>query len=256
LTWTPSALAASGCRLGTLPYAARRISSRGTRALVLLAGGSGGGRATPPAGRGGGRGGGGGGERGDDAFRPARDWLERNPIALKSLSMGITYAFADLTAQLYSRAVDPHERMPWAERARRACGLGLIGLFVVGPLLTLWFDWLEVVFPGRGALAIAARTLCDQVFEVPVIISLIFVLSSLAEGHDLGFAAEKVRHKLVPTWKGCVGVWLPVQLVNQGLVPLGYRVYFQSAVSFFWDTYMSVAAHAPIGDATHAAKAV
>ena len=159
--------------------------------------------------------------------------------------MGVTYSLADLSAQLFSRLTNPEERLTLEARVRRNAGLGLIGLLWVGPLLTVWFEWLARVFPGAGGGAVLLRTLADQLLEVPFMISCIFFLSALAEGHDVAFAARKVRAKLLSTWRGCTVVWLPVQLVNQGLVPLHLRVYFMSFVSFFWDAYMSIAAHAP-----------
>ena len=67
-------------------------------------------------------------------------------------------------------------------------------------------------------------------------ISIIFSLSSLAEGHSPAYCLAKIQLKLLSTWKDCTAVWFPVQLVNQGLIPLRFRVIFQAVVSFFWDT--------------------
>lgn len=169
--------------------------------------------------------------------------LQRHPMALKALSMGLTYGLADCAAQLYERLA-AGERAPLAERARRNAALVLVGLLAVGPLLSVWFDALEGLVPGGSIRAVLTRTALDQALQVPVMISLIFTLSALAEGHDAPYCAAKVRSKLLPTWKGCVGVWAPVQMLNQGVVPLRYRVMFQAFVSFFWDAYMSIAAHA------------
>ena len=32
--------------------------------------------------------------------------------------------------------------------------------------------------------------------------------------------------------------------MNQGFVPLKYRVIFQAVISFFWDAYLSIVSHA------------
>ncbi|KAG8459046.1 hypothetical protein KFE25_006591 [Diacronema lutheri] len=256
--------------LGTraLPHAlqaSRRLAP--SRAHIRLGGGDGAG--APPAdavaggpgggagrcggdgssggGGGGGGGGKGGGGSGSDGrpFGSARDWLARNPIALKATSMGATYSLADIAAQLW--AFDGGA-VPLLDRLRRNLGLSLIGLLWVGPLLSVWFDWLAVICPGAGVRPVLLRTLADQLLEAPFMISSIFFFSALVEGHDVAFAMRKVRAGVVRTWASCSVVWAPVQLVNQGLVPLHLRVYFQAFVSFFWDAYMSVAAHAPVPD--------
>mmetsp|Transcript_26268 Transcript_26268/g.66668 ORF Transcript_26268/g.66668 Transcript_26268/m.66668 type:complete len:268 (-) Transcript_26268:267-1070(-) len=231
------------------------------RAIVVLHGGSGGG--LPPSGGGGiggggdggSGGGGGGGSDNDDEKRPfqhehgplqsTRDWVEQHPMAMKAAAMGVTYSLADIAAQIFTH-FDTGEHFSWAERVRRNFGLAIIGLVVVGPLLSIWFDRLEAFCPGTSLRAVLSRTLLDQLLEVPIMVTIIFVLSALAEGHDLTYALKKVRHKLLPTWRGCTTVWAPVQLINQGLIPLRSRVYFMALVSFFWDAYMSIAAHAPI----------
>ena len=77
-------------------------------------------------------------------------------------------------------------------------------------------------------------------------ISIIFSLSSLAEGHSPSYCLAKIQLKLLSTWKDCTAVWFPVQLVNQGLIPLRFRVIFQAVVSFFWDTYLSIVSHSVV----------
>ena len=103
-------------------------------------------------------------------------------------------------------------------RMRRAISLTGVGCLAVGPLLTVWFDFLEKIVPGRSKRAILKRTVLDQAIEVPVMISIIFSLSSLAEGHSPSYCLAKIQLKLLSTWKDCTAVWFPVQLVNQGLI--------------------------------------
>jgi len=174
---------------------------------------------------------------------PASSFIDRHPLAAKSLSMGITYGLADTAAQFFGR-VAHGEIVPLALRLRRGVSLSLVGCLAVGPLLAAWFDSLERWVPGKNKRAIFARTVLDQAIEVPVMISIIFSLSSLAEGHGLAFCLAKIQSKLLKTWRDCVGVWFPVQFVNQGFVPLKYRVIFQAVISFFWDAYLSIVSHA------------
>ena len=172
-------------------------------------------------------------------------FIDRHPLLAKSLSMGITYGLADMTAQLFAYLAHG-EVVPLAMRCRRAISLTGVGCLAVGPLLTVWFDFLEKIVPGRSKRAILKRTVLDQAIEVPVMISIIFSLSSLAEGHSPAYCLAKIQLKLLSTWKDCTAVWFPVQLVNQGLIPLRFRVIFQAVVSFFWDTYLSIVSHSVV----------
>ena len=178
-------------------------------------------------------------------IKPKEAFIDRHPLLAKSLAMGITYGLADMTAQLFAYLAHG-EVVPLAMRCRRAISLTGVGCLAVGPLLTVWFDFLERIVPGRSKRAILKRTILDQAIEVPVMISIIFSLSSLAEGHSPAYCLAKIQLKLLSTWKDCTAVWFPVQLVNQGLIPLRFRVIFQAVVSFFWDTYLSIVSHSVV----------
>jgi hypothetical protein len=181
-----------------------------------------------------------------DAAPPKTEaFMDRHPLLTKSLAMGVTYGLADAAAQLFAFLAHG-EVVPLAARLRRAISLTGVGCLAVGPLLAVWFDFLERIVPGRTKRATFKRTVLDQAIEVPVMISLIFTLSSLAEGNTLAYCLAKVQLKLLSTWKSCTVVWFPVQFINQGLVPLKWRVLFQALVSFFWDTYLSIVSHAAV----------
>ena len=76
-------------------------------------------------------------------------FIDRHPLLAKSLSMGITYGLADMTAQLFAYLAHG-EVVPLAMRCRRAISLTGVGCLAVGPLLTVWFDFLEKIVPGRS----------------------------------------------------------------------------------------------------------
>ena len=182
----------------------------------------------------------------ESAAAPAKESLvDRYPLLVKSLSMGITYGLADGAAQIFGR-VAHGEVVPLALRLRRGISLMGVGCLAVGPLLAVWFDFLERAIPGKRKRAVAARTALDQTIQTPFMISVIFALSSLAEGHSLAFCGEKISTKLLSTWRSCAGVWTPISLANQGLVPLKYRVFVQAIASFFWDAYLSIVSHAAV----------
>jgi hypothetical protein len=79
--------------------------------------------------------------------------LSKYPIIAKSASMGLTYGLADMAAQAFVWAVDG-DAVPLADRVRRAIGLVAVGLFAVGPLLTVWFNFIDRLVPGKSKRAV------------------------------------------------------------------------------------------------------
>lgn len=176
-----------------------------------------------------------------------------HPLVTRSVTMGLTYALADTTAQLIELAEGPSETS-LGHRVQRTIGITAIGLVFVGPLLTVWFNALDKFVPGSTFLPIAGRTALDQLIEAPIMIGSIFGLATLAEGGSVADAKFKLETKLLPTWRDGLIIWVPSQCINQAIVPLKYRVMLQAILSYFWDTYLSVVNHhAPRADADAAA---
>ena len=66
------------------------------------------------------------------------------------------------------------------------------------------------------------------------------VSSALSNGATLAQIERKLRDELYSTWVSSVYVWAPVQVFQQAVVPLRYRVAVANGVSYFWDTYLSL----------------
>lgn len=161
--------------------------------------------------------------------------LER-PFVTKSLTTGLTYVAADASAQMVELRREGGS-LELKKRATRVCGLFLIGCLYVGPVLTAWFNLLDARVPS-----LLGRTALDQCVQAPFMIACIFSLASIFEGRAAEVPA-KLRSKLKPTWFTAMWVWVPTQLINQGAVPLRYRVVVTNIVSYFWDTYLSLESH-------------
>ena len=125
------------------------------------------------------------------------------------------------------------------DRAARALKFGAVGCFWVGPLLTYWFNVMERFLPGRAPARVAAKLVIDQVLQGPFMIGSMFALCAAANGASMEAIQSKLETELWPTWVNSVIVWGPVQIGQQTLVPLEYRVAVANFVSYFWDTYLA-----------------
>lgn len=171
--------------------------------------------------------------------------LHSHPYSTKAAGTALTYVCSDLTAQTIEqrRSESPEstgsEHRP-ALSAERALKFGAVGGFWVGPLLTYWFQLMDKVVPGRTPHAIAVKMLVDQTAQGPFMIGTMFAWCAVLNGASAAAIVAKLQDELWTTWVNSVYVWAPVQIFQQAVVPLQYRVAVSNVVSYFWDTYLSL----------------
>jgi hypothetical protein len=161
--------------------------------------------------------------------------LAAKPFTTKAAGTGITYFLSDLTAQALEG-----DRSSTMDKVNRASKFALVGALWVGPLLAGWFQVMDWVAPGRGAAAVTAKILADQLLQGPFMIATMFLWTGLLAGAGLQGALASMRGCLRDTWVKSVYVWSPVQAVQQLFVPPELRVAVANGVSYFWDTYLAM----------------
>jgi len=162
--------------------------------------------------------------------------LSTNPYSTRALGTGVTYFFADLTAQ----AIEHNDDVSPIERAQRAAKFGAVGAFWVGPLLTCWFAKMDRVVPGKSPKAVLVKMLADQLLQGPFMIGSMFIWCSVLNGASLAAIKQKLAAEHYNAWVNSLFVWGPVQVFQQAVVPLQYRVLVANGVSYFWDTWLSL----------------
>ena len=185
------------------------------------------------------------------SYREAYDTLlDKFPYSTKAVSTGLTYIASDATAQLAEsfafRGTNNEEeekeggsRTSISERALRSLKFGAVGCFWVGPLLTAWFNVMDHFVPGKAFRSIAVKLVADQVLQGPFMIGTMYFWTAVANGKTPAEVKRTLDDKLWGTWVNSVYVWGPVQVCQQAVVPLRYRVLVANVVSYFWDTYLS-----------------
>ena len=171
--------------------------------------------------------------------------LNQYPYPTKAVSTGVTYIASDLTAQFLEGAVVGNGRdnttssTSMADSASRALRFGAVGCFWVGPLLTAWFEIMDRIVPGKSIRPIAIKLVADQVLQGPFMIGTMYFWTAYLNGKNMQEIEQKLEENLWRTWVNSVYVWGPVQVAQQALIPLQYRVLVANIVSYFWDTYLS-----------------
>ena len=162
--------------------------------------------------------------------------LTSHPYSVKALGTSVTYVASDCTAQ----AIEGTKDVAVEDRAARALKFGALGGLWVGPLITYWFNVMERVLPGRAPARVAMKLVLDQLLQGPFMIGSMFALCAAANGASVPAIQSKLETELWPAWVNSVIVWGPVQVGQQLVVPLKYRVAVANGVSYVWDTYLSL----------------
>ena len=195
--------------------------------------------------------------------------LSSHPYSTRAIGTAVTYIAADCTAQAIENRAAPQrasegrsgvrraasgstsehvrlERRPSQLEppaatlsAERALKFGSVGLLWVGPLLTYWFVLMDRFVPGRTPRAVAVKMLVDQTVQGPLMMGMMFAWCAVLNGASAEAILTRLRAELYTTWVNSVWVWAPVQVIQQAVVPLKYRVAVFNVVSYFWDTYLA-----------------
>jgi len=150
------------------------------------------------------------------------------------LTSAVLFATGDVIAQqLIEKKGDKHD---FGRTARIVTWAG--GIYA--PLVTVWFRTLEripIKSKWPGALV---RTGLDQFAFAPFILTGFFTVMTLLEGKDMNAVKKKWNEAFVPTLQANWGLFIPVQILNMGLVPLQYRLLVINGVNIPWNAFLSL----------------
>ena len=124
-------------------------------------------------------------------------------------------------------------------------------MFVVAPMLHVWYGWLARVFPT----SVLKRVAADQLIFAPAFLgSFIFAndyLESMSVSKALRKAEQEWIHAVLVNWV----VWVPFQSFNFYYIPLHYQVLANNSAAVFWNGYLSWKLHSKApSDSTEALK--
>ncbi|KAH0449949.1 hypothetical protein IEQ34_020641 [Dendrobium chrysotoxum] len=91
---------------------------------------------------------------------------------------------------------------------------------------------------GRSQLDGDAKVILNQIVLGPCVIAVIFAWNNLWLG-KLSELPAKYQNDALPTLLYGFRFWIPVTILNFGIVPLPARVAFMSTCSIFWNFYLS-----------------
>ncbi|CAH1367455.1 hypothetical protein MTP99_008696 [Tenebrio molitor] len=153
-----------------------------------------------------------------------------HPIVSNALVYGTLYVGAEFSQQTVTRKLLAKTPVPYDTPTIGR--YAIFGTTVQGPLLTVWYRWLDKKFVGTSAKVVVRKMLLDQFFMTPQILVIFYVAMSIMEKKQDLF--EECQHKFIPTFKTSCMFWLPAQCLNFSVIPSTFRVIYVGTCSFAW----------------------
>uniref|UniRef100_A0A1I8A7V7 Mitochondrial inner membrane protein Mpv17 n=1 Tax=Steinernema glaseri TaxID=37863 RepID=A0A1I8A7V7_9BILA len=161
--------------------------------------------------------------------------MSRYPFPTQVVSAGLLAATGDAFCQL---CVQRNPKYDFARTARFFCAT----VFVVAPLQTRWFPFLERnIVARRPKISPLKRVVVDQIFGAPFFNTTFLFTLALLEHRSVRTATHTARHQIGHVLVANYKLWPFVQLFNFYLVPLHYRIILLQFVGIFWNAYISYA---------------
>ncbi|WVF68331.1 hypothetical protein IAT40_003096 [Kwoniella sp. CBS 6097] len=174
--------------------------------------------------------------------------FDRRPVPTLIITNGVLNSIADILAQTSSMVLhdasspDPKPTYDPARTFRFA----IYGM-AMGPLIGRWMRVLERAIPVRAGAAaagngvqLAKRVAADQIIMAPFGMMLFVGSMGVMEGRSGDEIQQKFSDMYLPALIANWKVWPLIQTINFKLMPIQYRVPFQSTCGIAWTLYLSL----------------
>ncbi|KAI3737205.1 hypothetical protein L2E82_27200 [Cichorium intybus] len=159
--------------------------------------------------------------------------LDVRPIPTKSISAGLIYAAADLTAQTMTMEASGSLDLI------RTIRMAIFGLLLLGPTQHVWFNFLGRILPKRDMTTTFKKLLAGQIFYGPSCTAIFFTYNAFLQGESVGEVGSRLRRDLLPTLTGGLMYWPVCDFFTYKIVPVHLQPLMNSSFSFLWTIYLT-----------------
>ncbi|WWC73853.1 uncharacterized protein I206_107825 [Kwoniella pini CBS 10737] len=172
--------------------------------------------------------------------------FDRRPIPTLIITNGVLNTIADALAQTSTMLLHtptPSSPTPSYD-PERTLRFAIYGM-AMGPLIGRWMRVLERSIPVKigtqgAGLGLAKRVAADQLIMAPFGLTLFITSMGIMEGRDWQGISDKFSDMYMPALIANWKVWPLIQTINFKLMPIQYRVPFQSTCGIAWTLYLSL----------------
>lgn len=163
--------------------------------------------------------------------------ITRYPYTINCGTGFVIASIGDVACQKYMPKSTKNAKFEWD--MRRTLDMGLIRAGVITPFISFWYPLLARVFPGKSILRVLGRVSLDQAVGSPIVICLVFLISSLLKGDNIFAVKDRIQAEFSKTWLAGLKYWPFVHMINFGMLPLIYQPLFAHFASIYWNAVLS-----------------
>ncbi|XP_076919267.1 uncharacterized protein LOC143579999 [Bidens hawaiensis] len=155
------------------------------------------------------------------------------PIITKSISAGLIYGAADLTAQ--SMTIGAFSSLDLIRTLRMAT----FGLLLLGPVQHVWFNLLGRILPKRDMTTTFKKLIVGQIFYGPSCTAVFFIYNAFLQGESGIEISLRLKRDLLPTLTGGLMYWPVCDFFTYKIIPVHLQPLVNSSFSFMWTIYLT-----------------
>eukprot|EP00871_Galdieria_phlegrea_P005208 jgi/Galph1/5689/GphlegSOOS_G4349.1 len=161
--------------------------------------------------------------------------LQTDPLVTKAITASILSGISTIGA----RALQGNEA-EW--KSSEIIHQMTIGLAIRAPLVHFFHLFLDkVVFRSyrqTSVPVVIGKVVLDQLVFAPCMTALYYYVVGWMNDEGCGMTTKKLRRQLLAVMKKAWLLWIPVNIISYGFIPLQLRVLFGNIISVFWTAYL------------------
>ncbi|KAK4306710.1 hypothetical protein Pmani_021491 [Petrolisthes manimaculis] len=160
--------------------------------------------------------------------------LKKYPFTIQALQAGTLMGAGDVSSQILVERKTA-KQYEW----KRTVRFFALGTFLVAPVLTKWYGFLDGKFGSGKGISALKKVACDQGIFAPSFLAVFMTVLGVTQGNSVTQIQEDVKKNykdvLLVNWS----VWPAVQICNFSFVPLHHQVLVVQVFALFWNTYLA-----------------
>ncbi|CAL9222923.1 unnamed protein product [Arabidopsis halleri] len=163
--------------------------------------------------------------------------VKSRPVVTKSITCSLIYIAADLSSQTIAKTSS--ESYDFVRTAR----MGGYGLFVLGPTLHYWFNFMSRLFPKQDLITTFKKMAMGQTIYGPTMTVIFFSLNASLQGESGSDILARLKRDLLPALFNGVMYWPVCDFITFRFFPVHLQPLVSNSFSYVWTIYMTYMAN-------------
>ncbi|KAL1199300.1 Peroxisomal membrane protein PMP22 [Cardamine amara subsp. amara] len=163
--------------------------------------------------------------------------VKSRPVVTKSATCSLIYIAADLSSQTIAKnSSDSYDLV-------RTARMGGYGLFVLGPTLHYWFNFMSRLFPKQDLITTFKKMAMGQTIYGPTMTVIFFSLNAALQGETGSDILARLKRDLLPAMFNGVMYWPLCDFITFRFFPVHLQPLVSNSFSYVWTIYMTYMAN-------------